>query len=462
MNDFTSELMRRSPLAGCVLELSDHLFDESFLQNVYDANRGRCYQDVLSFEDLLAMMRDALIRHGGSAHALFVELEAEDANPADESSFYRKLAKMPVAVGRSLLSEGAAKLGALMPGPSVQLPACFDAFDVVIADGKKIKDAARRLAPTRGFTGALIGARALVAIDARSGLALAMSDSLDGMGNDSPLVPDLMKQLTAGTRPILSVWDRGFGEPKTMRAIAIRPGDKFVVRVKNNHSFTAVSRVETTDAKGRVIVDEVGFSGGATPRARGEALPTRRVTLKRTGEDQEDVIVVTNLTDAAVYPAADILDLYGRRWGIEQVFQQVTETFSLRHLIGSSPKAVLLQFSFCLLLYDMMQVIRAWVANDGKVLTTVVSMHYLFDHTRRQLQAWAYHADGNWPRAAGRTAEAMRRRLAELLEGVWNAKLFTKAEEKKPRVKTKPVARFRGGHSSVQRVLDGKAKLISL
>jgi hypothetical protein len=497
MTAFTSELMRRSPLAGCVLELSDYLFDESFLRDVYDPNRGRCYQDVLGFDDVLRMMRDALVRHGGSAHALFVELEADGAHPADESSFYRKLAKMPVAVSRALLHQGAAKLRALMPEPSTResasglpgsadtlpgsadtlpgsadtLPGCFDAFEVVIADGKKIKDAARRLAPTRGFTGALIGARALVAIDARTGLALAMSQSLDGMGNDSPLVPGLMEQLVqiAGPRPILSVWDRGFGEPKTMRAMTSRPGDRFIVRVKKNHSFTAVSCVQSIDDKGRTIIDEIGFSGGGTPRARGRATPwrgaalsTRRITLKRTGAGEEDVTLVTDLTDPALYPAADILALYAKRWGIEQVFQQVTQTFSLQHLIGASPKAVLLQFAFCLLLYDMMQVIRAWVARDGKALATMVSMHYLFDHTRRQLQAWAYHADDAWARVGGRTPEAMRQRLAVLLKGVWNAKRFTKAADKKRRVKSKPKGRFRGGHSSVQRVLEGKAKVIPL
>jgi hypothetical protein len=55
-------------------------------------------------------------------------------------------------------------------------------------DGKKIKDAAKWLKPTRGYAGKLIGAKALdfdelsrvVAADLRSGLALAMSDSLDG------------------------------------------------------------------------------------------------------------------------------------------------------------------------------------------------------------------------------------------------------------------------------------------
>src|SRR5271156_2997669 len=133
MTSFSSELMDRSPLAGCVLELSDHLFDESFLQDVYGPNRGRCHDDVLSFNDVLVMMRDALIRHDGSAHALFIELEADDAHPANESSFYRKLANMPQAVSRALLREGAARLKALMPqGPMPQSPArlatCFDAF----------------------------------------------------------------------------------------------------------------------------------------------------------------------------------------------------------------------------------------------------------------------------------------------------------------------------------------------
>ena len=461
MDAFEAELMRRSPLAGCVLGLGDHVFDAAFLHEVYDAHRGRCYQDTLTFGDFLRLMRDALVRHGGSAHALFVELEADGAEPVNESNFYRKLAHMPVEVSRALLREGTARLAELMPGPTTVLPACFDAFDVVIGDGKKVKDAAHRLAPTRGFTGSLIGAHALVAINARTGLALAMSDSLDGMGNDCPLVPALMAQLAgvAGPRPLLSVWDRGFGEPKTMRAMVARPGDAFVVRVKGNHSFTATSRTEAADARGRTIIDEVGHSGGGSARARHPALPTRRITLRRPGA--EDVVLVTDLTDAARHPAADLLDLYAERWGIEQVFQQVTETFSLQHLIGCAPQAVLMQFGFCLLLYNMMQVVRAYVAEDGGVLVAVVSMHYLFDHARRQLQAWAYHTDGSWPRA-GRTAARMRDRLRALLAGVWDPKLFTKAADRRPRVKPKPIARLKGGHNSVQRLLDGTAQVIKL
>ena len=49
----------------------------------------------------------------------------------------------------------------------------------------------------------------------------------------------------------------------------------------------------------------------------------------------------------------------------------------------------------------------------------------------------------------------MRDRLAELLRGSWDPVAYTKASDKKPRGKPKPKPLLRGGHSSVQRILDG-------
>jgi len=457
MGGFEMELMRRSPLAACVLEMSDFVFDDPLLTSIWDAHRGRCYQDVLTFADFLRLMRDALVNHGGSAHQLFVRLERRGAEPVDESNFYRKLAHIPVELSRALLRDGTGRLAQLMPdgAGAVTLPACFDAFAVVIGDGKKVKNAAKRLAPTRGYSGKLLGAKALVAVDARSGLALAMNDSLDGMTNDVPLVPGLMEQLRGLiARPILSVWDRQFDDVGTMRHLAARGGDAFVARTKQAHACFAVeSAVETTDELGRRVLDEVGVLGKGK-----KAMRLRRVTLFRDGEGEDDVVLLSNLLDRAAYAAADLLALYKERWGIERVFQQVTETFSLSHLIGSSPRAVLLQFAYCLLLYNLMQVVKAYVAADGKVLASVVSMFHLFNDVRRELSAWAYHTDGSWPRAC-RDAQAMRHRLRELLRGSWDPIAYTKASDKKPRPKPKPKPLLHGGHSSVQRLLEGRVRL---
>jgi hypothetical protein len=455
MGAFEAELMRRSPLAACVLEVSDYLFDPRLLDPIWEEHRGRCYQDVLRFDPFLRLMRDALVRHGGSGHALFLELERDGRQPVDESNFYRKLSRTPPPLSRALLSGCTAKLAGLMPGDAATLPGCFDGYRVLVGDGKKVKNAAKRLKPTRGYGGRLIGAKALVALDLRTGMAVAMSDSLDGLANDVPLVPLLMPQLYGlyPGRPILSVWDRQFDDARTMRRLSERAGDAFVVRLKQTQTpFLAESAVRTHDQQGREVSDEVGVLG------RGKnSLRVRRVTLRREG--QEDVILLTSLLDREAFPARCLLDLYKLRWGIEQVFQQVTETFSLSHLIGSGPKAVLLQFAYCLLLYNLVQLVKAYVADDGKVLASAVSTYYLFADIRRELSAWAYHTDGTWPRATRDQAQ-MRRRLRELLGGSWDPVAYTKAADKKPRPPRPPPRRLHGGHSSVQRVLEGKAKVI--
>lgn len=482
MNEFERELMRRSPLAACVLETCDFIFDDAFLRSIWDEHRGRCYEDVLKFEDFLRLMRDALVNHGGSAHRVFVGLEARGEQPCDESNFYRKLARTPVAISRALLREGSKRLRQLLPPSAesvvVRLPECFTHYTLFAGDGKKIKDAAKRLAPTRGYRGRLLGAKALVAMDLRCGMALAMSDSLDGMTNDVPLVPELMAQLhqtVAG--PVLGVWDRQFDDVRTMRHFAARDGDAFLVRAKQIDAIYVVeSAVEGTDGQGRRVLDEVGVLGRGDRRMR-----LRRVTLFRggdggkkgagaktnkkakakgvAGEQEDDVVLLTNLLDRGSFGAADLLVLYKHRWGIEQVFQQVTETFALSHLIGSSPKATLLQFAYCLLLYNLMQLIKVYVARDGNVMASVVSMFYLFNDVKKELSAWAYHTNGEWPRTR-RDAQQMKGRLAELLKGSWHPVTYMKASDKKPRKKPIPKPLLLGGHTSVQRILDGKVVLV--
>jgi hypothetical protein len=459
MDAFNRELVRRSPLAAAVLETCDFLFDDAWLAEVYETHRGRCYEDKLSFGQFLKLTRDALLRHEGSAHRLFVELEADNSHPIDESNFYRKLSRTPPALSRALLRDSAARLSSLMPTAQTTLPKCFDGFELIAGDGKTMKQVAARLKPTRPYTASLLGGKALVALDLRSGLAIAMSDTLDGMANDVPLAPALLGQVRALiAAPVLSLWDRQFDDFATYTHLQGRAGDSFVTRVrKGGLNFTAESRVESVDDEGRKIVDEIGTFVRSGRKPGAGPLRLRRATLIR-GDGEEDVILMTDLADRGKFTAADLLELYRHRWRIEQVFQQVTQTFSLSHLIGCGPKATLFQLAYCLLLYNLTQVVKAYLAADGGVLPSIVSTFYLFQDMRKELEAWAYHGDGDWPRHS-RDAVAMRTRLAELLKGRWNARRYTKASDKRPRGKPKPRQRLKGDHVSVQRVLQGRVEL---
>ncbi len=89
---------------------------------------------------------------------------------------------------------------------------------------------------------------------------------------------------------------------------------------------------EGRDSQGRRYMQEWGY----LVKAKGKRLYVRRITLSREGE--KDVVLVTNLLDADRYPAVDLVDGYCLTWGIERVFQQVTEVFHLRQLISSTPE----------------------------------------------------------------------------------------------------------------------------
>jgi hypothetical protein len=461
---FTEELMRRLPLARAVMEGFNHAFNPSHLEQLYEANRGNCYSDVLQFSDMVNLTRDALLEHQGSGHRMYQELKRTSSTPAHQSSFYRKLGNMPQAVSRALLCSCTLHLRQLIVPRTTLLPGCFEGMEVVALDGKKVKNATKRLKPTRGFSGSLLAAKALVAMSVNSGLAIAMSDSLDGEANEVPLVKDLLPQVrqALGEKPALFISDRQMGDYRTPRLMLGRAGDHFLLRIRAGLAFTPdpaeVTRL-SSDEHGRVVVDEVGTFGTGK-----NAMRVRRVTLRRqdaSGKD-DDVVLITDLLDRKAFCALDLLKLYRRRWGIEQMFQEVTQTFSLEHLIGCEPRGALFQFSLCLLMYNLVRVVKAYVAADGQVNVERVSTANLFYDVKRELQAASYLAPGALAALAGQPPQdphLMRQRLAELLEGTWDPIAYTKAADKKTRPPKPEPKRIPGGHTSVLRLLEGRAKL---
>ena len=141
------------------------------------------------------------------------------------------------------------------------------------------------------------------------------------------------RQVVSGPR--LWVLDRQFCD-LVQTARCSGDGDHFLIRYHTKVRFCPVptpSAVVTQDAQGRRVVEDWGWLGAETNTQRRFV---RRLTLTRPGE--EPIILVTDLLNAVRYPAADLLTVYLARWGIEQVFQQITEVFALRRLIGSTPK----------------------------------------------------------------------------------------------------------------------------
>jgi hypothetical protein len=462
MDGFQTELLRRLPLAQAVLRGFGFMLDPATLGEIFQRHRARCYEDILRFDQLVYLIRDALTVHHGSGHRAFTAAQANGQLPVAEQNVYGKLARIPEALSGALLAAGATRLQRLLPieASAVTIPPTLAGLKLIAFDGKKLKNAAKRLKPLRGVPGKLLGGKLLVALDVARGLVLAMNADPDGERNDVPLVPELVAQVhELECAPILWLGDRQFGNLEVPALLGARPGDHFLVRCPKSLTLRADPQraaERSVDADGRTVRQEWGWIGAVRDARRRYV---RRVTLERPGEDA--VILLSDLTEEGNYPAEDLLAAYRLRWGIERVFQEVTEVFSLQTLIGATPRAMVFQAALCFLLYNLIQVVRAYLAADGDRPLEQVSSEKLFWDVRDQLTSWTNLGEPEVALCAlavgDTTPAALKRWLQKTLRGCWRDR-YVKAPPKRKKLPTTAkrvkVPRGHGGHSSTWRILQ--------
>jgi hypothetical protein len=450
----------RMPLAEAALSIWRFVFDEERLNCLWEQHRGRCYEKVISFPTMTHLIADALLQYGGSGRRCFEKnIEAGQLQSSVQAAF-GKLGRVPVAVSQGLLRGGTMALRELFPDHARrQLPSSLSAFEAIVLDGKAIKKVAKRLKALRGVGGGLLGGKALVGLEWSSGLALAMQAHPDGDASEKRLVKDVVPQ-TDGlvSKPRLFVADRAFCDLVQAVHFTARPGDHFLVRYHAGTKFTPDSSradKDGTDSQGRKYKESWGWLGSESNKGRRYV---RLIHLYRPDED-EDLILITDLLDADDYPAVDLLRLYQERWGIERMFQKVTEVFGLERLIGGTPQACIFQFAFCLLLYNLVQLLTGYIAQARKCEAEELSKEKLFDDVHRELIAWNVIFTPEQTIERFRecpTAKQLRCRLREVLAQVWSD-TWWKAPRQKNRRPTRREAKR--GHGSVYRILQEHANL---
>jgi hypothetical protein len=451
-------VLPRVPLANAALTGWSYLLRPESLTDLFERHRGRSYEDILTFPEFVALIRDASVLHEGSGLASLERADERGELPTCQEAVYAELRRVPIGLSAAFLEETTERLRALLPrGASAEdLPGSLDGIEVVVLDGKQIKGVAKRLKPVRGRPGKVVGGKVLVADRPRQGLAVAMAAERDGEANDIRLMPAMLPRARARIAGVrLWVGDRRFcdlDQPARMT----EEGDHFLLRRSLRPGFHAdPGRPPRSfaDAAGRGVTERWGWIGAPKEERRRYV---RQIHLARPGD--EDVYLVTDLLDERAYPAEDLLAVYLRRWEIERVFQKIVEVFALRRLIGSTPRATIFQAAFCLLLYNLLHLMRAFVAagREGPAADSV-SLEKLFDDVQAELTTVAVlfpsatiagRFAGEWSR------EEVVSRLERLLGDAWKPR-YRKATRKKPRPAVTK-AKCSGAHTSVQKILDAE------
>jgi Transposase DDE domain len=378
---------------------------------------------------------------------------------------YGKLRRLPIALSEAFLAETTQRLLGYWPaaaGAATALPESLAMTRVVVFDGKTLKRAAKRLKPVRRHQGKGLGGRVLVAWDPLTGLILAMSADPDGHANEARLLPALLPQVRQDAKPRLWVADRQFGDVVQITRLC-QHGDHFVLRLHKNTTFVPDPECPAQtgcDRLGREFRQAWGWLDSKRQKTR---CYVRQITLTR--PNAAPLTLVTDLLDEQAAPAQDLLELYRERWGIERVFQQVSEVFHLLHLIGSTPNAIIFQCAFCMVLYNLLQVVRALVAQTQRLPIKSISSENLFYDLRRELIGLHFFVDAPAIAAAFPSRAAQHDNLSahlrQQLKAAWT-KRWLKSKPKRKPPPSQPKTAKPGAHVSIHRaILAAKAMTTS-
>ena len=447
-------ILAKTPLAEAAWLLWNEVLPDAALDDFYDRHRGSCYRRAFSFADLVYLVNDALCQHGGRARPTLDRHADSERRPASVQAFYGKLRRLPLALSEAFLAEGSDRLRPRLARQThANAPTSLRDFRALVIDGKTFKYAAKRLGPVRGRAGRGLGGKG----SWRWNSAPACSSASPSIPTATPTrpnsSPDSCRPSAAACPAPTCGSPTGSSATSPGSAGCAASGDHCVLRLHPKSTFAPDPLKPAragTDRDGRAWTD----AAGELRSQRQGAAAVRLVTLTRPGK--EPLRIVTDLIDADRYPANDLLELYRRRWGVEEVFQEVSEVFHLRHLIGSHPQAIAFQAALCMMLYNLLQAIRGIVAEARDRRPPTVSTRQIFYDLHRELVV-LHH-----PIPPDRLAEALRERAAatpdlrayllDRLRTAWQDR-WTKCPPKKRHAIPAKHKRGTAGHFSIHKVL---------
>jgi hypothetical protein len=135
-----------------------------------------------------------------------------------------------------------------------------------------------------------------------------------------------------------------------------------------------------------------------------------RYRIEQPGCRTREVILVTTLIDAELYPAAELADLYGRRWQVETDLRHLKQTLRMDVLRTKTVAGIHKELAMFALVYNLVRLVMLEAAKRQKVPVERISF---IDALR-----WLQHApaDGNLrdlavlPHRPGRHEPRVRKR----------------------------------------------------
>ena len=255
------------------------------------------------------------------------------------------------------------------------LPPLLRGYRTKILDGNHFSATEHRIEELRTLGDAPLPGKALVVLDPQLKLATHVFPCEDGHAQERSLLDQVLPCVEKGD---LWIEDRNFCTLGFLFGIRSRQA-KFLVRQHANLPGRLrgrrkyMGRIET----GRVYEQSMEITNPKT----GATLAIRRITVKLyqpTRDGDTEIHILTNVPRSAAN-SLKLADLYRKRWTIETMFQELTETLTCEIKTLGYPKAAVFAFCLALVAYNGISVIKAALrsAHGTDTVEEHVSGYYL-------------------------------------------------------------------------------------
>lgn len=355
----------------CVLARAtlEHLFEPQQLDELFVQTAVKQYSHKLLFSALVEMMVAVVLCIEPSVHAAY--RKRRDTFAVSDQAVYDKLQAMELGISAALVADSAKKAARVIDELGARRDPWLPGYRTRILDGNHLAATEHRLKELRTIWEAPLPGTTLVVMDPSTGLSTDIVQTPDGHAQERSLLDDVLALVEPR-----DVWiaDRNFCTLKFLFRIDAAKA-YFIIRQHGNvqGKLKGKRRLVGEGPTGKIYEQEIQLT------FEGETRAFRRITIELLEPTRDGEVVMhllTNLPEEV--SGAVVATMYRRRWTIETLFAEVTETLACEINTLCYPKAALFVFSLALLAANAVAVVKASLrAAHGEEEADQLSAYYL-------------------------------------------------------------------------------------
>jgi hypothetical protein len=362
--------VEKRPVGVMARGVLERVLDPQRIDRLFADTAQRQYTRNLLFSTLVDLLSHVVLGWQPSVHAAYQHFA--DQLPVSDQAVYDKLQHVEPAVAATLVHDAAQRLRPVIALLGATGPSWLPGYRIKILDGIHLAATEHRLEELRHTWAAPLPGKALAVLDQQTMLVTDVCLAEDGQAQERSLLGGIWPLIDAGD---LWLADRNFCTLQFLATMTAR-GAAFVVRQHGTLSGELLGR---RMARGRCDTGQV-YEQKLRVRHDGQVLVIRRLTVvldEPTRDGDTEIHVLTNLSATAA-SARQVVELYRRRWTIEGLFLEVSQTLDCEIKTLAYPKAALLALCLGLVAYNAVALLKAALrAAHGAEEVASLSGYYL-------------------------------------------------------------------------------------